>query len=163
MQQVLIDNWNSRIKPEDRVYILGDFVFGGPGKIKEITSKLNGVKILVKGNHDPNKLRKPQFWEDFGFERVVEPNEEFHFSYGEFLLNHYPYRYTADHTPNERFPERRYINRGKWLLHGHSHSPKQNNLERNMIDVGVDANSYFPISLEEIRELATTKKCVNIL
>ena len=43
---ILIKNWNKVVKPDDRVFILGDF--GEPSYAKD----LNGIKILIKGNHD---------------------------------------------------------------------------------------------------------------
>ena len=50
--KVLIDNWNSVVGPEDTVFHLGDFCFGGFPKWKEIREQLNGHIILIVGNHD---------------------------------------------------------------------------------------------------------------
>ena len=44
--RILTENWNRVVQPEDTVYILGDF--GDPKN----ANKLNGKKILVRGNHD---------------------------------------------------------------------------------------------------------------
>lgn len=49
--QTLINNWNSVIGPDDTVFHLGDFVFGGFPKWKEIRDQLNGHIILIVGNH----------------------------------------------------------------------------------------------------------------
>ena len=44
--RILTENWNRVVQPEDTVYILGDF--GNP----KYAERLNGKKILIKGNHD---------------------------------------------------------------------------------------------------------------
>lgn len=54
MNQALIDNWNSVVTDEDRVYMLGDFCWK-PGKTKEILEQLNGNIIWIIGNHDEEK------------------------------------------------------------------------------------------------------------
>jgi len=56
MDYVLIRNWNSRVKPEDIVFFLGDFCFK---QMKDKTAKyyidqLNGQIIFISGNHDSN-------------------------------------------------------------------------------------------------------------
>lgn len=33
MNDILVSNWNSVIKPDDQVYFLGDFVFGSKANI----------------------------------------------------------------------------------------------------------------------------------
>lgn len=47
------DLWNRQVGKNDVVYSLGDFVFNCRklAKFKEATSKLNGQKILIRGNH----------------------------------------------------------------------------------------------------------------
>lgn len=52
MNNVMIRRWNDTVKKNDVVYHLGDFALGSK-KFKEDTlHKLNGKKILVRGNHD---------------------------------------------------------------------------------------------------------------
>ena len=62
MDNTLINNWNRAVSNDDFVYILGDISWHDEDKTAEIFKKLNGTKILVKGNHDnikPNsKLAK---------------------------------------------------------------------------------------------------------
>lgn len=63
MNQALINNWNSLIKPNDIVYYLGDFTLSTqPNQLEVWLSQLNGKLHLVKGNHDKwikNYLRYP--------------------------------------------------------------------------------------------------------
>jgi calcineurin-like phosphoesterase family protein len=69
MDKLMISNWNSRIKPEDNVIILGDFMLStsvtrlskGEGGLKPASyyrDILNGNKILIKGNHDSDSTYK---------------------------------------------------------------------------------------------------------
>jgi calcineurin-like phosphoesterase family protein len=50
MHEVMINLWNSVVRPKDKVIHLGDFSFGEKGL--EVAAHLNGVKYLVLGNHD---------------------------------------------------------------------------------------------------------------
>lgn len=48
--EVLIENWNSVVKPKDIVYHLGDVVF--KKEKMSLLKRLNGDKRLIMGNHD---------------------------------------------------------------------------------------------------------------
>lgn len=51
MDERMISEWNDRVKPEDKVYHLGDVAI--TRRALEIMKHLNGSrKILIKGNHD---------------------------------------------------------------------------------------------------------------
>lgn len=52
MNQTLVDRWNSVVSDEDVVYVLGDMFWCGAEMAIQVLDKLNGAKILVKGNHD---------------------------------------------------------------------------------------------------------------
>lgn len=57
MDKTLIDNWNSVVKDEDRVYLLGDVTFTA-AKMKQYIPQLKGRICLIPGNHEPTKMRK---------------------------------------------------------------------------------------------------------
>lgn len=52
MNEALINNWNSVVSDGDLVYILGDMFWIKSNEAAGIMDKLNGQKILIKGNHD---------------------------------------------------------------------------------------------------------------
>ncbi|MDE6750857.1 MAG: metallophosphoesterase [Lachnospiraceae bacterium] len=53
MNETLIWNFNSGVKENDTVYILGDIAYRTPVvEVNRLISRLNGKKILCKGNHD---------------------------------------------------------------------------------------------------------------
>lgn len=57
MNQILIQNYNAVVHKNDTVYILGDISHHLPMEsANELIGKLNGKKILVKGNHDKNMI-----------------------------------------------------------------------------------------------------------
>ena len=50
MDEEMIKNWNDRVRPNDKVYHLGDVVINR--KALKTLSRLNGDKVLIRGNHD---------------------------------------------------------------------------------------------------------------
>lgn len=52
MNEYLVDDWNSKVKPGDTVYHLGDFSFGGISKTEKSIDQLQGNIHLIYGNHD---------------------------------------------------------------------------------------------------------------
>ncbi len=55
MDEFMVKAWNERVRPNDKVYHLGDAVISK--KNLEIFSRLNGDKVLIRGNHDIFKLK----------------------------------------------------------------------------------------------------------
>jgi calcineurin-like phosphoesterase family protein len=54
MDEVMVKMWNETVRPNDKVYHLGDVVINR--KALSILHRLNGDKILIRGNHDIFKL-----------------------------------------------------------------------------------------------------------
>ena len=50
MDEEMVKRWNETVKPNDKVYHLGDVVINR--KSLSIMSRLNGDKVLIRGNHD---------------------------------------------------------------------------------------------------------------
>jgi calcineurin-like phosphoesterase family protein len=50
MDEEMVKRWNERVKPNDKVYHLGDVVINR--KALKVMSRLNGDKVLIRGNHD---------------------------------------------------------------------------------------------------------------
>jgi calcineurin-like phosphoesterase family protein len=50
MDEAMVKAWNERVKPNDKVYHLGDVVINR--KALPILNRLNGDKVLIRGNHD---------------------------------------------------------------------------------------------------------------
>ena len=136
MNQVLIRNYNAVVHKNDTVYILGDISNHLPrDRANELISKLNGKKILVKGNHD--KKYDTELFEEICDFKTVSLNGVY------FALMHYPML---------SWPKK---NSGSIQLHGHIHAREEYNLQNKVdgitrYDVGVDANCYYPVSVKQI-------------
>lgn len=50
MDEAMVKMWNETVKPNDKVYHLGDVVINR--KALPIMNRLNGDKVLIRGNHD---------------------------------------------------------------------------------------------------------------
>jgi calcineurin-like phosphoesterase family protein len=140
MNEALIDNWNSVVQPDDLIYHLGDFAFLEANKLENVLRRLNGRKRLIWGNHDQtlqnNKALQQKYFEwckdMYEFKEVVD-NEVRHF-----VLCHYAMLvWNKSH-------------RGAFMLHGHSHGSLKYPFPAKIMDVGVDPQGYFPISIEEV-------------
>ena len=136
MNWQLIKNWNNKVSKLDRVFMLGDYVMGNKEKIKEITQKLNGHKILVMGNHDNYS---PKLYMEAGFDWVSKCPiilDDF------FILSHKPL-YLNEHMP--------YVN-----IYGHVHGNKAYaDYSPQSVCVSVERKhmGYAPIRMEEVKKL----------
>jgi calcineurin-like phosphoesterase family protein len=54
MDEEMVKRWNETVRPKDKVYHLGDVVMNR--KSLGILRRLNGDKVLIKGNHDIFRL-----------------------------------------------------------------------------------------------------------
>lgn len=143
MNETLITNWNSRVKPTDTAYHLGDFGFGRPEQLKQILRRLNGQKYLIFGNHD-KQLRKEK--ELLGYFGWAKDYAEINIDHQKIILSHYSFRvWNQSH-------------RGSWNLFGHSHGSLYDDPHLLSMDVGVDCHNYFPISFEEVRKHMSSKE-----
>lgn len=67
MDEILIKNWNETVSNNDIIIHLGDIGLGKKEYIESIIKRLNGKKMLIKGNHDN---WSDQFYKDAGFDYV---------------------------------------------------------------------------------------------
>lgn len=164
MNAGLIQRWNQAVRPGDIVFVLGDVFFCGVQRSKEIMDQLNGIKILIMGNHDDT----PKRMTSRGFNLVYNGNLEGEIAGKRLILSHYPYAptkrerffYKLRHFwkfwrrvkyKELRYMDRRPIDQGGWLLHGHVHTAWK--FKRKMINVGVDVWDYTPVPLSTIERI----------
>lgn len=130
--EALIENTNAVVHPGDLLIIVGDISFSHNKELvyKKYINRLNGTKIIVKGNHD--------YWIGKGKGRYIY-HKKIRDTYT--VSSHYAMRvWNRSH-------------RGSVNLHGHSHGT----LEpwRNQLDVGIDnaqklLKELRPFNLDEI-------------
>ena len=60
MEETIIRKWNSKVKKDDVVYVLGDISKDDDSSSIEIFRKLNGIEHFIFGNHDELILKDIQ-------------------------------------------------------------------------------------------------------
>lgn len=140
MNERLINNINAKVGLHDELYILGDFSFKlGKAEAVAARRRIPCRKVhLIYGNHDMRFDGERVFSTTRDYAKIKTPR-------GKVVLFHYP---IADWDG---------MYHGSIHLHGHIHSTGEYNRQnlaagRRIWDVGVDANNYEPISLEDIWE-----------
>jgi len=128
MNAGLIKRFNERVKPDDTTFFLGDFCFKSGlhcNKSDFWLKQLNGNKIMVRGNHDNNNSTKT----------IIDC---IHVTFAGQRIN-------MVHKP-EHFNPFFNIN-----LVGHVHQAWRFKEEAGsvLLNVGVDVQKYYPITLDE--------------
>jgi calcineurin-like phosphoesterase family protein len=144
----LIKNFNSVVKPEDTLWHLGDWSFGGHENIKKFRDQLNCRNIhLIFGNHDQHiEPINSVYRECFSSAQYVK---EFSLKLGtdrtgrmgrqKFFLSHYSHQvWNQSHH-------------GTIHLFGHSHGTLRG-IGKSM-DVGVDTHALYPYHLDEVLDV----------
>lgn len=141
MDNTLIKNWNNKVRPDDQVYVLGDFSFGHPDKY---VGYLHGRIFLVPGNHD--KIKRFENWEKAGKVKILPELHRCSLNGQPMSLCHYAMRvWDRSHF-------------GSWHLFGHSHGSMPQPFGKCR-DVGVDTTKdYAPISFDEIRDFMAVRE-----
>jgi len=145
MTKGLTERWNSRIKKDDSVYVLGDFCLTVKvDLINEWLDGLNGQIRFISGNHDQWTKR---------YSRLSIPNQDkikWIKDYAErtFIVDGVKYKFVMSHFP---FMSWNLSRHGSFMLHGHCHGDA-NSLNQGVrrLDVGVDGNNWYPWHLDEI-------------
>lgn len=140
MNEALIANYNSVVKPEDDVYHLGDFGFADQSLLANVVKRLNGNKRLILGNHDNSKHFYGIVSWVGPYLEIKVPDTDAKQGIQTIVLFHYSSRvWNKSHH-------------GAWQLYGHSHGTLYDDPSLLSMDVGVDPCKYFPISYEQVKE-----------
>ncbi len=132
MDKQLIRNWNDDVNPEDRVYIVGDFIYKASRNWRDYAGELNGTKFFIIGNHD-----------DLAGSAARSQRELYLWGM-KFLLMHSPYDIPL-HYPN-------------WVIHGHTHNHSTEifpfiSYENKTVNVSVELTNYRPVNMAVIMSL----------
>ena len=146
MNSALVDRINDTVGQDDILIHLGDWSFGGFENIEEFRNRIVCKNVhLVFGNHD-HRIRRNKgliqtiftTTQDYLHLDVRKPNGKEMSKYS-MVCMHYPIASWNG------------MNDGVIHLHGHVHLPPHQRVnEGKAMDVGVDGNNLYPISLEEI-------------
>lgn len=139
MNEYIIEKWNSVVKPEDKVYHLGDVYMGGDRRdVSSLLRRLHGHKRLILGNHDNGK---DQLLFD-NFEKIYMWR-----MFPEFglLLTHVPVHRSSLHKNGRNgAPAFELTN-----VHGHTHN--NGSPEGPYKCVCVELIDYTPVNIEDLR------------
>lgn len=137
MDEAMVTNWNNTVGPQDKVYHLGDVAMSK----RHLTTlgRLNGTKVLIKGNHDnfPLNLLMPYFKDIRAYHHLDK-----------ILMSHVPIHPSS-------FP------RFKGNIHGHTHDRRVmkanqytagEHVDPKYFCVSVEQINYTPIYFEEVRK-----------
>lgn len=135
MNNTLVNNWNSTISKNDKVYFLGDLAFGRNSSTDYWLRKLNGDIVFFKGNHD-NSVN-------------INFRDSARLTFGNipFFLTHDPADIPADWKG--------------WVIHGHHHNNHPDdypfiNYCKKTINVSVELTNYKPVNMNTILRLLST-------
>lgn len=130
MDECLIENWNRRVKPGDRVYFAGDFCWGNSNNAQKYLDQLNGEIHLIAGNHDGNGILKLDRWASVSVSKIITLQGQ------KIFLSHYPH---------VEWP-------GQWrgVLHLYGHVHGNNKPLPGSLDIGADVLGFTPRTLNEL-------------
>ena len=136
MDEEMIRRWNDRVRPSDKVYHLGDVVINR--KALKTLSRLNGDKVLIRGNHD--------IFRDDEYRQYFRELRAYHVMNG-MILSHIPV-----HSDS--------LGRFGTNIHGHTHAnrvmlPGFNGKITDIVDtryhcVCVEQTDFAPILFEDV-------------
>ena len=157
MNEAIIERWNSKVRSQDFVILLGDVMLGDNEEGIKLAKSLNGHISFYEGNHDTDNrismLRSLENWTYCGI-AGIEPIDGY-----KFYVSHYP---TICSTIVDTAPlKQRLIN-----LHGHVHENKKFIYDIPYIyNVAMDAHNCYPVNINEIiRDMNNeVTKCLNLL
>jgi len=129
MDEFMVEEWNSKVKPTDKVYHLGDVVINR--KALPIMKRLNGDKVLIRGNHD--------IFPDVEYREYFRELRAYHVMNG-MILSHIPIHEES-------------LGRFGVNIHGHTHANRV--MKDGVIDVRyhsvcVETTDFSPILFEEV-------------
>lgn len=131
MTEALINNWNELVHPEDRIYLLGDVAMNRRG-LDRALPRLMGRKVLVKGNHDTDKLS--YYRQHFDDVRAYVVGKGY-------IMSHIPIHPAS-------------LSRWNVNIHGHLHSnvvtDENGHNDPRYVCVSVEHTDYKPVDLHQL-------------
>lgn len=166
MHEILINNWNAVVSPDDEVYILGDFAFRATD-IMLLGLRLQGKLKLVPGNHDlcfniANKSEEKQEYirSIYRAAEIEILDEQVKIALRstdrtwsqDVLLCHFPYAGFEEDEYGNKFSDKRPVAKSTWLLHGHVHGAwkTKSTAYQGCINLSVEVWDYKPVAEEEL-------------
>jgi calcineurin-like phosphoesterase family protein len=137
MNLAIVGRFNSKVQPEDTVYILGDLMLGDNTTGEYFLSQLNGKKIFIRGNHDTNP--RVEIYKKYT-DAEIKWAEVIKYKGKNIYLSHYP---TLTSNQGE-------LHNVTFNFFGHTHQ-KVDFFDTyiNMYHVGVDSHDCYPVLIDD--------------
>jgi calcineurin-like phosphoesterase family protein len=140
--KTIVKNWNSIIKPEDEVYLLGDVMLMDNEKGLNYLKNLNGKIHIILGNHCTDT--RIDLYKTCPNVVSIDYAKQLRIGKNYFFLCHYPV-ITANY--DDQLPW------SKHLIHLYAHTHQKDKFYNNnpyMYCVCLDAHNNRPVELQEI-------------
>ena len=147
MDEHLVKVYNERVKPNDKIYFLGDVVINR--KALKIMHRLNGDKVLIRGNHD--------IFRDNEYREYFRELRAYHVMNG-LILSHIPVHEAS-------------LSRFGCNIHGHLHANRvmkargvdtrtgeilySDEIDPRYYNVSVEQTDFAPILFEDVLKRIT--------
>ena len=147
MDEHLVKVYNERVKPNDKIYFLGDVVINR--KALKIMHRLNGDKVLIRGNHD--------IFRDDEYREYFRELRAYHVMNG-MILSHIPVHEAS-------------LSRFGCNIHGHLHANRvmkargvdtrtgeilySDEIDPRYYNVSVEQTDFAPILFEDVLKRIT--------
>ena len=142
--KALVDNINAMIMPQDTLYHLGDWSFGGVDNIKHFRDMIDCKNIhLILGNHDEHIKHDSSLCNLFTSVRDMYTD----YKKG-IVMCHYPFQVWENNA------------RGFIMLHGHSHNNVDHTDDGKILDVCPEGHNNRPWAEDEVMAYMQTKPIV---
>ena len=149
MNDTLVNNINEVVGQDDILIHLGDWSFGGFEMIEEFRNRVLCKNVhLVFGNHDHHIRRNKGGVQDLFSSTQDYLHLDLRIPKGKEVDK---LTLVCMHFPIASWDG---MNDGVPHLHGHVHLPRHQRIgQGKVMDVGVDGNDLYPISIQEIRTI----------
>ena len=155
MNKTIVATINKYVKPEDTLFFVGDWSFGGIKNIFLFQQLLNCKNIhFIYGNHDHAiETNKSILVDNFG--PAVMPHDLFVSVQHKLELVIDGQLFILDHFPHAQWNESHH---GSINLYGHCHSSFEPHKKGKQMDIGIDnafklTGEYRPFSLQEVLDI----------
>lgn len=144
MNNEIVKNWNSIVKWDDTIYVLGDLMLNDNEEGMILFNNLNGKKKIILGNHDTNA--RIELYKTLYNTEVIGYADRLDYKGYHFYLSHYPT--LTSNLDGDKPLKARIIN-----LCGHCHTKdKWENWGGGCYHIELDCHNNTPVSIEQVVE-----------
>lgn len=144
MTEGIINNINSVVTDNDRLYILGDIAFCPPGQAVDYLKRINGEKVIIWGNHDRKLRGSTEFEYQKSLMGVIDNRD--------YLATHFKVDDKNCNVVMMHFPIYSWdgVRFGGFHFFGHLHSKQFKWVRGRSCDIGLDSNNMMPHKIDDL-------------